>query len=201
MNDKNDNTETGAEVKTDRRSLPTYEKNPFTEQLLLEVKTKNKTMGFAGSSSLVNNETGEHLGDMAVIGVKKVVDATRFIKIYEQGIKLAFGLKPSALRVFSTLLEAYRVDDRAFGDRLYFNFKIAQNDYEYTYSRQTFAAGITDLLKHNFIAEIKDQGGWFWINPAIFFKGDRLRIVNEYVSESTKEIENKLKNTDPKHLT
>jgi len=171
-----------------RKDLPAYDVNPFAADLITQVSRRSKSVAYAGRGSLVDNETGETMGDMAVVGIRKVVDTSRFIKMYEGGIKAAFDLKPAGLRVFSKLLEAYRRDDRNFQDRLYFNFKIAQKDYDYQYSRQTFAAGITELINAEFIAEVLEEKGWYWINPNVFFKGDRLRIVNEYVSSKKKDI-------------
>lgn len=178
--------------KVARRDLPTYEVNPFASELMKMVSPKSKSIAYAGRGTIVNGNTGEQVGDTAVIGIRKTVDSASFIKMYEGGIKAAFELKPAGLKVFSTLLEAYRMDDRNYEDRIYFNFKIAQKDYGYSYSRQTFAAGMTDIMAADFIAEVTGEKGWYWINPAIFFKGDRLRVVNEYVTSRKKDIQKEL---------
>ena len=186
-------------TKLSRRDLPAYETNPFASELITQVKRKNQSIGFASNAQVVSND-GEPMGDTAVIGIKKTVDSTRFIKMYEGGIKAAFDLKAPALRVFSKLLEAYRIDDRAFGDKIYFNFNIAKKEFEYAYSRQTFAAGITQLISAEFIAEVAHEQGMLWINPAVFFKGDRLRVVNEYVVSRKKDIQKELEDKGQQRL-
>lgn len=188
------------DTKIARKDLPAYEVNPFASELILQVSPKSKNVAYAGRGSLVDTETGEAMGDMTVIGIRKTVDSARFIKIYEGGIKAAFDLKPSALKVFSKLLEAYRIDDRNYDDRIYFSHRIAQKDFDYTYSRQTFAAGITELITAKFIAEVTGDKGWFWINPAIFFKGDRLRVVNEYVVSKKKNLQEDLESRGQQRL-
>lgn len=169
------------------RMVTAKELNPFSEDLLMEVSPRNKTVAFAGKgNAIINRDTGEMVGDMAVIGVQKTVDRTEFVKIYERGIRAAFDLKPAAQGVFSVFLEAYR-RSKNIPDKLYFNYKIASRDFLYERTNKTFLSGINELLNRKFIAEVAGEKGWYWVNPSLFFKGDRLRIVNEYVSSKKKD--------------
>jgi hypothetical protein len=45
---------------------------------------------------------------------------------------------------------------------------------------RTFQRGITDLIKHEFLAETMQTGVYF-INPTFMYNGNRLAIVNEYI--------------------
>lgn len=45
-------------------------------------------------------------------------------------------------------------------------------------SEKTFNRGLRELLDKGFIAP--KTPGLFWVNPALFFKGDRVRFVREY---------------------
>ena len=47
-------------------------------------------------------------------------------------------------------------------------------------SLRTFQCGITDLLKHEFIAETMQTGVYF-VNPTYIFNGDRLALVKEFI--------------------
>jgi hypothetical protein len=45
-------------------------------------------------------------------------------------------------------------------------------------SEKTFKRGMVGLLKKEFILpKTRDQ---FWVNPSLFFKGDRVAFVTEY---------------------
>jgi hypothetical protein len=173
--------------------------NPFAPELILEIKPGSKTVSYAGNGTMLNKETGESMGDMSVIGIRKRVDRTEFIKIYERGIQLAFDLKPAGLGVLRVLLEAYR-QDKFSGEKIYFNHKVAVNDFEYSRTVKTFTNGINELLSKKFIAEMKDQKYWFWVNPSLFFKGDRLRIVNEYTQSKKDDMKEALENNGQQRL-
>ena len=50
----------------------------------------------------------------------------------------------------------------------------------------TFYRGLKELLKHSFIA-YSDIPNKFWINPHLFFNGDRVKFITEYVKASTED--------------
>jgi hypothetical protein len=53
-------------------------------------------------------------------------------------------------------------------------------------SKASVYNGVSELLKNNFIARTH-KAYTFFINPAIFFNGSRLVMVNEYVVQQDKK--------------
>jgi hypothetical protein len=54
-------------------------------------------------------------------------------------------------------------------------------------SKASIYSGVSELLKNNFIARTH-KAYTFFINPAIFFNGSRLVMVNEYVVQQDKKM-------------
>lgn len=51
-------------------------------------------------------------------------------------------------------------------------------------SEKTFQRGLKELLEKSFLAPRLHNS--YWINPSLFFKGDRVRFIREYVRKSKK---------------
>jgi len=183
-----------------RSNIREFEENPFVASLVTSVKSRNKTVAFAGrGNAVINQETGEMLGDTAVIGIQKQVEKTEFIKLYQAGIAAAFDLSKSGQGVLSVLLQLYR-ESKNTPEVVYFNFNAAKKDFEYKFGNTTFTKGLNELLIKEFLAPVKDRQNLYWINPAYFFKGDRLRVINEYVVKSSKNIQKKLEDAGQQRM-
>ena len=65
-----------------------------------------------------------------------------------------------------------------YDDRLIFDIEECLEKTGYG-SKPPVFAGIGELLKNNFIAKTRNQFV-YWINPKLFYKGDRLVVVREY---------------------
>jgi hypothetical protein len=49
-----------------------------------------------------------------------------------------------------------------------------------TLPERSFSRGLKELLKNNFIAH-SETPNKFWINPHLFFNGNRVKFITEYV--------------------
>ena len=50
-------------------------------------------------------------------------------------------------------------------------------------SEKTFQRGLKELLAKQFLAPRSPST--FWVNPALFFKGDRVKFITEYRRKGT----------------
>lgn len=177
---------------TTRSEIVPSKENPWALDLAHTIKKGSKSIGFASSShTLVDTVTGEAAGDMAVIGLRKIVDKEEFVKFFSAGIDEVFDLTKPAKDLFRDILKAY-LDAKNQPDQLYINFNVMVEDYAYSKSRPTFTNGLNELCLKGFLAPIESRENLFWINPNLFYKGDRIRLVREVVlagSESSKQIE------------
>lgn len=185
--------------KYQKSEVQAQEKNPFFDDLYLNMKTGKRTQSFISSHErVIDLETGEHKRNKHVrMGVSKVVDKEEFVKFFAGGLTSVLGLSKTAQDLFiQVLLPAY-LAQKMTAEKIYINFAMAQSEYSYAKSQTTFKNGINQLQNNSFIVPIANMPSWFWINPTMFFKGDRISIVNDYVLEGS-EAEKQLNLADKK---
>lgn len=154
------------------RSMPTYKESPFAGKLV--VKTRPKRMTVARGSSLIDASTGEINGITEVAQVIPV-DEEQFIKLYTGNLAAFFDLSRTGLRVFVELMKVAQT--HVGTDLIYWNYEPEKPDEGM--SKQTFYRGLQELLANEFVARHATPH-WYFLNPTIFFNGDRVRFIREY---------------------
>ncbi len=160
------------------------DKNPLIEPRRVEVKRRYVTTGREGE--LVDPATGEVQAVSMIRQVEERDDA-EFVKIFSEGLKAAYGLSKTASRVFHVVLEEYEKTpmNRGYADSIYlawFGDGLGGKDVGMT--DRTFQMGLKELLAKGFIAPRGPN--LFWVNPHLFFKGDRVMFIKEYVRKSSR---------------
>lgn len=153
---------------------PRFEVSPFIDMLV--VRTKSKRLTVARGSSLIDAQTGEIEGVTEIAQIIDVDDG-QFVKLFTNDLAVFFDLSKPAIRVFAALLKA--VQERAIGKDMIFFTHEDPYAREMNVSKYPFYRGINELIEKKFIARHKSDGLYF-INPALFFNGDRARFVREY---------------------
>jgi predicted transcriptional regulator len=165
------------------RNGPKYDVNPFIDRLV--VKTRGRKVTVARGSTLVDLQTGEIQG-MTEIAQVVEVDEGQFVKLFTKDLAFWFDLNKSALRVFGALLVT--VQKESIGrDLVFFDYTNDQTK-EFGMSKQTFYRGVEELMEKGFIARHRSPG-WYFINPAMFFNGNRARFVKEYRKKNDQQID------------
>lgn len=168
-----------------REGVTAHKENPWLHELAHTIKKGRKITGYASSRhSLVDQQTGELAGDMAVVGVQKVVDKEEFVKFFGAGIEEVFDLTKTGKDLFRCILAAY-LDAKNAPDQMYINFAAIKEDFGYPRSKTSFMNGMGELLQKGFFAPVEGRENLYWVNPHLFYKGDRMRIVKEYVRAGT----------------
>ena len=178
--------------------------NPWAGDLAHTIKKGGRVSAFATthSHSLVDTNTGELSSDMAVIGVRKVVDKEEFIKFFGAGIDEVFELAKGAKDLFRIILKAY-LDAKHQPDQLYISYVVVVDDYGYDKTRTTYNNSLNELCIKGFLAPVESRDGLFWVNPNLFYKGDRIRLVKDYVlkgSEAHKQVMREDENLNQRSL-
>lgn len=170
-----------------RKDVVPHRENPWVKDLATTIKKGKKITGFATNRHLLVDEaTGESHGDMAIVASQKVVDKEEFVKFFGAGIIEVFDLTKPGKDLFKTVLHAY-LDAQNQPDQIYINLAILKDEYGYSRSRATFASAMAELLTKAFLAPVENRENLYWVNPHLFYKGNRIRIVNEFVLAGTKE--------------
>jgi hypothetical protein len=172
---------------TTRSEITPTRVNPWAGELVHTIKKGRKVTGFASSSkhAIVNQHTGEVANDVAVVGVQKVVDKEEFVKFFGAGIMEVFELTKPAKDVFRAILSVY-LEQKNRPDQLYFNHEMVRLYFGFDKSRTSFNNGINELCVKGFLAPVEGMDSLYWVNPNLFYKGDRIRIVHDYVRAGSK---------------
>lgn len=164
----------------DLRALPFKpDRNPFMEGTTFQ--TKHKTVRTrATPRDLMDPETGEVVGATLIHTIEEK-DEQHFVKVYSEGVRASFDLSKAGHRVFQAVLERYQAAKMTGGyaDSLsLFWFGKGLDGQEIGMSKYTFNRGLKELLEKQFLFPRKPND--YWVNPALFFKGDRVAFMREY---------------------
>ena len=159
---------------TKRRGLTVYEANPYLVAGIVKGRTKRITN--KRGDMLVMGETGEVVAPIAGIWQAHEVDDAKFIKVFSAAMGQFFGFSKAGLHMFQVLL--LEVQKNINTDRLYFSFKKLERE-GLQMSQATFTRGMRELMTQKFLAPTPEIG-WFWLNPAYMWNGDRFHFVQEY---------------------
>lgn len=153
--------------------------NPLVQGSSVTVRQKHVRTGL--KTDLVDPETGE-LTHRAMVHTVEEVDDAHFVKIFASGVIASYDLNRTAQRVFQAILDEYQRTPMqgGFADTIYLSwFDGGLSGREIGMSEFTFKRGMHVLLEKGFISpRMPNQ---FWVNPSLFFKGDRVLFLKEYL--------------------
>ncbi len=152
--------------------------NPLLESTTVTMKRRYVSTG--RGRDLLDPSTGEVTG-VSIIRVVEERDDAEFVKVFAEGVKASFGLSRTGARVFQAVLDAYQRESMAGGYadsvRLFW-FGDGLDGQAIGMSERTYQRGLKELIQKRFLAPKSVES--FWVNPALFFKGDRVAFVKEY---------------------
>lgn len=170
-----------------------FEMNPFIEEAIngIEKQTVKKTKlirpdgTLAKQAQLVvsSTDTGETIGFGAFMQYVEV-DEEKFAKLYISQFASFWDLSKPAIRVFGFILTIVRPGSDSF--ILKMDKALSYTNYSH---RKMILSGLADLVKNGIIARSKYEYEYF-INPLIFFNGDRVVFAKAYIKKR-KSIDNK----------
>lgn len=158
------------------------DRNPLIEPTTVSTKKRYVRAGMA--KELFDPATGE-IGAVSVISRVEERDDAEFVKVFAEGVRAMYGLSKTGMRVFQFILNEYQ-DARmtgGFADSIYLHwFDGGLNGRTLGISERTFHNGFKELLLNKFLAP--RSANLYWVNPALFFKGDRVAFIREYRRKS-----------------
>ena len=166
-----------------------YEENPFLKGFRVPIRRKRATIG-EPDEVIVSTTTGE-ITESPVISRSYDVDAERFVKLYIAQIGVFFSLPQRALRLAEVLL--HEMSRLPGTDMVYLNRDAAEKYFASKgqgpgLSKVTYHRALLDLLNAGLLA-YSDRPGLFFLNPHVFFNGDRVKFVTEYRRKKKREFE------------
>jgi hypothetical protein len=167
-----------------------YKENPFINSAIERVKEstltkrrflhKNKGV----ESMIVSGDTGEIQGYSTFMQLIEV-DEDKFAKLYLSQFAAFWDLDKSAIRVFGYILNVLLPNK----DFVYIDLNEALEYTGYTTKKPIFA-GLGQLIGQGIIARSSSPMKYF-INPLMFFNGNRVTFARTYVRKKTKAIDDR----------
>lgn len=166
--------------------------NPFVMDLLKAREVGDKVQIIKGrrgwatkAAHLLDPETGEVLSDSLCLSHKTSVDRGKFVKIFVAGLQATFDLSKRAREALTAILQ-YHGTEATCGptqrnDIIVFPYLVAQ-ETAWSPSRQVYRSAMNELCLKKFLCPVAGTVDWFWTNPTFFHKGDRLVIINHFVT-------------------
>ena len=171
-----------------------HKESPFLDELLeINVGQRRRLLAGKNPNMIVNPDTGEVEGTQ-LLAVFEKVDREQFTKIYRKGITQMFNLSKSGIKVFGyfTLIAKPNKGDVIFE---------IDSCKEYTGYKtdKPIMKGLAELIENGFIARSKYYYKYF-INPTMFFNGNRVAFIKMYqvIDDNTIKIERTGKNKNLK---
>lgn len=169
-------TAVSTRVTSRKTGVSAYAKNPFWKPTEVKVGTKKVTIsgGFVAS-----NASGEGMHHAGIHRIEHV-DESRFIKLFTDNLKVFFDLSPASQKVLHCVLAELQKHPDAEGIWLpWFTVEDFAIEKSIKISRTSFQRALKEMLEKGFIAESENQN-FYWINPNLFFNGDRMVFISEY---------------------
>lgn len=160
---------------------PHHSVNPFIDGVV-ESMTTTKTKKIAGFKwqDVLNHDTGElEKQHMMVLATRKEVDKREFVKVYKGQFKKFFGLSKSSHQLLDFIMENIRYSN----DRIALSVSDIKEQTNISYA--TIYRSISQLLEKKLLAKAEFSGLYF-INPQVFFKGDTITLINQFVKSEKK---------------
>lgn len=157
----------------------THKTNPFLTDALPYIKEKKALTKFVPQDgTFLLNQAGDVSPALAVHHVMKHVDTQQYTKVFGGFMREKYGLNKSGLKVLELYFwqkikkDSDLVDFSLIDCKKICGFKTAQSVYD----------GLAQLLEKEFIART-EQHHRYYINPMMFFNGNRIILVKEIIKE------------------
>jgi len=159
--------------------------NPFLSDTVNHIERGEKVimMGNKDADMMINKD-----GDIQAhsLFAKKIkIDKAQFAKIYLGSLAAWFELSKTGIRMFTYIVQTIKPNQDSF--MLHYAKCMEQTGYK---SKKSISNGLKELIENKFIARGENQYIYF-INPTIFFNGDRITFLEQY--EIKKELQSKHK--------
>lgn len=174
-------------MSTDLPNLRKLELSPLVNPLMepSTVAVNRRYVRTGSNQEFRDLATGE-IKAVSMIHIVEERDDAEFVKVFADGVKAAYDLSRTGARVFQAVLDSYQKEKMTGGYadsvRLFW-FGDGLNGESIGMSEKTFQRGLKELLMKKFLAPRTNE--LFWVNPALFFKGDRIAFVREYRRRGT----------------
>lgn len=158
------------------------EENPFMKSVLIEMDANTQLMATGNNSGQVISNN-----DAVIWKNREIKDRRKFVKLYYNGLKDFYNLGRSEMDILKFIMGRIRKNH----DKVAFTYKLVREETDIA-SDSTISRTLLNLMNKHIIARAETDG-IYYINPNIFFNGDRVAFVKSYVMKQETNTEAFLK--------
>lgn len=162
------------------RNSITHSENPFLTGSIVNIRGRRKRYQIAARGDTVLGPKGELKAGVEHT-IVHIVDDSKFVKLYADGVVGMYDLNSAGSKVFRYLFD--QVQNHPNIDKIYLYFMDAVEE-PWKISKPVFFRGMAELLEKSFIARSSNPN-MFYLNPMMLWNGNRFKFVNEYRREKT----------------
>ncbi|AQX31578.1 hypothetical protein [Bartonella schoenbuchensis] len=155
------------------------DKNPFLDKSKIHIQNETIT-AHVGHHKLINFKTDKIL-TLPMICTIEEKNKRQFVEVFADDVQKIFNLSRTGRRVFIEILLLYQSDQLIdnFTDSIILVWlDDGLNGMKLDMGNKTFQNGLKELISKEFLKpKLRNQ---YWVNPAIFFKGDKIAFIKEY---------------------
>lgn len=153
--------------------------NPFLDETVQHIEKGEKTLLFANKDpDLIIDSNGSVKGH-SLFARKQKVDKAKFMKVFMSGLSNWFDLSKAGIKVFAYV--ANQIEPNR--DSFIFDLDDCKEFTGYA-AKNTIFSGLAELVENKFIAR-GPAFNIYYINPTVFFNGDRLTFIEQYELDRT----------------
>ena len=173
------------------KDYPKYEENTFKERLREELQAdKYRKYRYATRTDkkailTAVDANGEPVGHTSFVQQYEV-DPAEFTKIFKKNLKAFTGIKAAGQNVFNYIQSILKPGQ----DAIIFSIDKCKKFTGYNSPRDIYN-GLTELIDAEIISRSEDFY-IYYINPTVFFNGNRITYIKTYVQKPSKEDPNQL---------
>ncbi len=154
--------------------------NPFLDAAVHHIQIGEKRVIMTTKNPDLIVDTDGNVKGHAVLMRKTKVDKAQFTKIFIGGISSFYDLSKSAIKMFGYITTVIKPN----ADSFFFDLDECKAFTGYN-AKNTIFNALAELTGNEIIARGKNPYHYY-INPTIFFNGDRLTLLDDF------EVDNKL---------
>lgn len=158
-----------------RNARKRYQHNPFLRDVVATLGDKRVAVAMKSNLMEIDSSTGELTNVPGQITKMISADRESFVKLYTAQMDAFFELSYAGRTVIKYLIWMHQQDANK---HLFYLHADNAKECGFDISKTTWYNGITDLIQKKIVAA-STLPHMFFLNPAVFFNGDRTRLVIE----------------------
>ncbi|RZK76829.1 MAG: hypothetical protein EOO85_10335 [Pedobacter sp.] len=158
--------------------------NPFLEDTIQHIERGEKTLLFGQKQPDLIIDSNSQVKGHSLFARRIPIDKAKFMKVFMTGLSNWFDLSKAGIKVFAYIANQVKPNRDTFD--LDFDECKAFTGYKGT---STILSALAELMENKFIARGPNPYKYY-INPTIFFNGDRLTFIEQYeVEDKNSDLE------------